>query len=595
MPLIQYQPLSEDPESDEIRLVDLQPRRHRGITLTIRHVRLQDNPGYEALSYVWGPSTCDFAITCNGQHQPTRRNLYHALERLQPTDIARTLWIDVLCINQADEGEKSRQVRLMSRIYAECTRVIAWLGEPDDETGLVFDFLPILLKAEENRRGSRDEVYHRELWNGIDFPHVFSYAHHYRALFHLLNRPWFRRIWITQEISLAPSAAVMCGPYETTWDDLVRAVAFLYKANILRFFAGEHGYVDGCWALEAARQSIKMDEPRPLLQNLLLFRGSDCTDPRDKVFALCGISNDIGPGQLNINIDYSLPTKKVYTDFAIAHMRAYNSLEVLSAARGRAGSKIEDLSTWVPDWTVTTQMATLRRTEFPSIPAADGFRASRRSTYNCNTNGNTLLAGASQIDQLAEIGPIWDLSEYLINTSHMARFDPRRIGRYWSRAFSIIMAWSRACRPKNQHPTVPDYIYPFTGQPKWLAFAITFYGGHPVFAAKVYGAMWQRFTLRQTVPFFFFRFGFAKCDVIFGIVWLALEGRRMGSTQKGYTCLLPQAAAPGDSVVILKGGDIPYILRRGSDTWEFIGEAYVHGIMGGGSFYADDCQEIGIE
>lgn len=52
--------------------------------------------------------------------------------------------------------------------------------------------------------------------------------------------------------------------------------------------------------------------------------------------------------------------------------------------------------------------------------------------------------------------------------------------------------------------------------------------------------------------------------------------------------LAPEDARIGDSVVILEGGDVPYILRRREqtadgliETWELIGDAYVEGIMDG--------------
>ena len=41
----------------------------------------------------------------------------------------RVIWIDQLCINQADIVEKSSQVAMMPRIYKSCKEVILWLGE----------------------------------------------------------------------------------------------------------------------------------------------------------------------------------------------------------------------------------------------------------------------------------------------------------------------------------------------------------------------------------------------------------------------------------------------------------------------------------
>lgn len=34
----------------------------------------------------------------------------------------------------------------------------------------------------------------------------------------LLDRQWWRRVWIVQELVLAKNAVIMCGPDEVTWD-----------------------------------------------------------------------------------------------------------------------------------------------------------------------------------------------------------------------------------------------------------------------------------------------------------------------------------------------------------------------------------------
>lgn len=38
--------------------------------------------------------------------------------------LARSLWVDVVCINQEDAAEKSQQVKLMRDIYAKAAEVL---------------------------------------------------------------------------------------------------------------------------------------------------------------------------------------------------------------------------------------------------------------------------------------------------------------------------------------------------------------------------------------------------------------------------------------------------------------------------------------
>jgi hypothetical protein len=59
-------------------------------------------------------------------------------------------------------------------------------------------------------------------------------------------------------------------------------------------------------------------------------------------------------------------------------------------------------------------------------------------------------------------------------------------------------------------------------------------------------------------------------------------GRRLLRTEKGYLGMGSVSVEPGDQVWVLKGGDVPLILRPVKDgRYRLIGEAYVHGIMRG--------------
>jgi len=63
------------------------------------------------------------------------RNLHAALNRLRLPDKPRTLWVDAICIDQADVVEKGHQVALMGEIYSKTTRGIIFLGEEPEELG----------------------------------------------------------------------------------------------------------------------------------------------------------------------------------------------------------------------------------------------------------------------------------------------------------------------------------------------------------------------------------------------------------------------------------------------------------------------------
>lgn len=89
---------------------------------------------YEALSYTWGSPELTHSISVDGDFFPVAANLYRALERLRDAVLERILWIDAICINQADDAEKSQQVQAMSMVYAYASRVIVWLGDLGEQS-----------------------------------------------------------------------------------------------------------------------------------------------------------------------------------------------------------------------------------------------------------------------------------------------------------------------------------------------------------------------------------------------------------------------------------------------------------------------------
>jgi hypothetical protein len=61
-------------------------------------------------------------------------NLYMALTYLRHESGYRILWVDGICINQADPIERSQQVSGMKRVYARATTVLCCIGEERENT-----------------------------------------------------------------------------------------------------------------------------------------------------------------------------------------------------------------------------------------------------------------------------------------------------------------------------------------------------------------------------------------------------------------------------------------------------------------------------
>lgn len=149
---------------------------------------------YEALSYVWGSEEDQKSIYVrtddkSNDSSPSssigniRRllvtaNLHAALLHLRDGLFERIMWIDAICINQKDNVEKGQQVQFMAEIYANANRVIVWLGEASSDSGQVFETLRKAARGQDTQRA-------------IDEPTQ-------EAIFTLLERPWFQRVWVRQ-------------------------------------------------------------------------------------------------------------------------------------------------------------------------------------------------------------------------------------------------------------------------------------------------------------------------------------------------------------------------------------------------------------
>jgi hypothetical protein len=123
----------------------------------------------------------------------------------------------------------------------------------------------------------------------------------------LLRRPWFRRVWILQEIANAKNASVWCGTKS------VRARTFALAPSLIGIKPERH-----CQAVldimpGHLREESWWSESRDLYNLLLKFRESRASDPRDKVFALLGISSDARDID-SLRPDYTKDIQKVIYD-----------------------------------------------------------------------------------------------------------------------------------------------------------------------------------------------------------------------------------------------------------------------------------------
>jgi hypothetical protein len=183
-----YSPLRS--EHDSIRLLRLLPNEDDAAEIQCELFEYplhesRKNHLYEALSYVWGDPKHTLPISMHGHSFNVTVNLHAALLRLRNHFMHRILWIDAICINQANQKEKEHQIQAMAKIYGQANRVVVWLGEAVDESDKAFEYIRIA-GGHSVSRALSDVLLETKV---IEKPVVA-----------LLQRPWFRRIWVREHI-----------------------------------------------------------------------------------------------------------------------------------------------------------------------------------------------------------------------------------------------------------------------------------------------------------------------------------------------------------------------------------------------------------
>jgi hypothetical protein len=178
-----YSPLSPGP--DRIRLLRLMPNKDETapIQCGLFEYSLQElSKGthlYEALSYVWGSGEKPQSVFIDDYYLPITVNLHAALLRLRDRSLERIIWIDPICINWENSQEQPQQLGLMAKIYSKANRVIVWLGEAADGSDEVIEEI----RATASKKSTSS-------LNGETIqPKILA----------LLQRPWFRRIWVREQ------------------------------------------------------------------------------------------------------------------------------------------------------------------------------------------------------------------------------------------------------------------------------------------------------------------------------------------------------------------------------------------------------------
>ncbi|RFU27238.1 hypothetical protein B7463_g9111, partial [Scytalidium lignicola] len=363
MPL-QYNSL--DQSRNEIRLINFVKNKKTPLEISLKIVSKDESPRYHCLSYVWGNPTPVWPIVVDGAQVLVTKNLGEALQQIESEQEVDSLWIDAICINQQDEAEKVYQVHMMNKIYGDAIAVFAWLGPEMDSSGEIMDEISrvgrilinnFLRKAKMNGRANdlrtammleswRYTAKFLFVWitifkcgdggTQLRLPYFWDkigWEDSERRLSvewwnSFFSRPYWKRVWILQELATSRDAYILCG---TRKEPLYFLFAISWFVNSLSVFpfdnvvsawmVGFRGSVFEAPVFTCVDKLVRdTDKAVDIVELLKDSRAMAATIPQDRVFALSALTTD----NLSININYSRSLPKHLEDIVRNRCLRYN-------------------------------------------------------------------------------------------------------------------------------------------------------------------------------------------------------------------------------------------------------------------------------
>jgi hypothetical protein len=604
LPPYKYNTLGEN----QIRLLYLMPGDYdHSLQCTLKTDSGDDTTPYDALSYCWGKGRRNKELVCDDAILGISENLSNALKRIRYPDKTRILWADQICINQGSEDEssesesnkkskkeKSSQVRFMGQIFSRAMKVLVWLGEADQETGLAFKVMKDISKQIVEYLMQPKESVSAGIGASVPLLMTPTAEPEWIAYRNLLRRPWFTRVWTFQELALSQEAFIICGHESVSWV-LFFSVFEMIATHDKKFPGHESHLIDLSAVGNIIRgmtigQRLMQTKRRPskgsdllhppgsmeLLSLVKYLQKNEATEPSDKIYALLGVADDADrsmPG-----VDYQVHFRTTYSAFSHWFINRYHDLSVLRLVRAtpaRTMSKVGcgDLPSWVPDFRRYHHMNNLQADFGPAIPQHGANRQ-----YNATGASKAYVADDDVLQltlQGVRVGMITTLSDPCGNLDKDVAIGSNvSTGGQWSQLASTCSD-EGIYRHTNEHIElayarlrVVDYL------PGELTADDRRRRKRPLEALPEPGPISHSSSRDSLVRA-------ANGDI--GIQILNSTTRqRLYITDTGYIGLAHQSCVRGDQVYLLMGGDMPFILRKlSTGSFHFKGESYVHGIMDG--------------
>ncbi|KAK5629125.1 hypothetical protein RRF57_004840 [Xylaria bambusicola] len=574
-----------DLKPKEIRILDLSPGNDdEPLKGVIRSVPLTHAGEFQAISYVWGVSPNEISpyYLFTQQGAVLLNFSLHSTLRAIRGDSTISVWADGICINQQNPREKALQIGMLGEIFQAAEQVTAWLGHAyrgsDDAMKVLSQIQPPSRHDYSSRNAITDNQTGSERRVGkVPDPGDVTWEH----INSLLRRPWFTRVWITQELVLPRKVILLCGQSELDWDRFFEALTICERESnrISRQSPDDIQLLPDAgpaYALGIARKQRKEGKRFRLLKLFEIFEHAEASIEADKLFAFLGLAQD-GSGE-EFMPDYESTLEEVVRRYSKGFILRGHVMELLYRA---GGPKSYEFCSWIPRWTQGQFPKTISTWDVRGGPFKAGTPSAPLITHTGDRIPQSVVVDGYIIDTIHSVHRIkWGSGSSLFFFDAMVDF-------------KSLLSFVKKYPTGESTEDLLLYLPIGNAAHPHLESDVDKERSYRTFATQEHYA-WPP-NLRELIlsvdndqdPSKYLHMSRHNQKVIAQYWQTAIAfSRRLGNagfsfTKGRYVGLVPEAAVAGDQICLFHGGNVPFVVRERGPAYTLVGECYIHGIMNG--------------
>jgi hypothetical protein len=401
---------------------------------------------------------------------------------------------------------------------------------------------------------------------------------------------------VVQEVALARKVTFYCGDHLLAFDSLVVAADFTRLPYSGLHAGARHWnfYLDWHHALAEFIRRREQGENVGfgLLQLLSGTMMLEATRPEDKVYGMYGCAKRLG---LDLPFpDYTKSIAQVYTEATLACLQQAGNLELLHMVEGAAAAEL-GLPSWVPNFSESPRKWTPTNPPKTRMPSRKNKLVSgaSRCQWMITQEGRRLKVLGRRLDQVAAVSESWktDARTTLLGDSDM------NSGQVVSSLVDCIATWLDVVLQRNHRDgtntadelaamqdlthllitghvfieapdRIADYLSVLIKCARANDEALRSHLIHPqddIVRIPHFGDLHTSQHMGRAIEY------------MSQLMWKLV----FRTTRKAYLGTGSYSSRPGDLVVVLCGMAVPVLIRPCAEGFNFVGAAFVDGIMEG--------------